>query len=373
MPEKAKLQDSFQKRDKAGQDARLAAMAKINNSVLNADLVTVTTDALAKQVRSINKNAFVIPNSLDNNMPLKEESSHCHENVNIVYLSGTATHDRDFEECANALVEVLKTHSNVLLHIVGQLTLPDTLEQHAQLVRHDFMPHEEMLKFLSSMHINLAPLEIGNEFTECKSELKIFEAAYYAIPTVASSTDAFSSTIKHNHNGMLAKNTTEWLSSINLLVENSEFRQKLGESAKTSIAVTHSATFVAAKLHTLYKFLLANKEVSLMEFTPTDLYEFALNNKDIRSDIIQDCGLLNEVDYLDMYPDALGKNCIEHFTNIGAREGRKASKHFSSWWYDLSNGKYNANLDSYHPIIHALFLLNPVAVYSRHPLKLLNK
>jgi CDP-glycerol glycerophosphotransferase (TagB/SpsB family)/glycosyltransferase involved in cell wall biosynthesis len=352
-PERAKLQDSFIKRDKEGQDARLAAMEKIKASLLASDLVTVTTQALANQVNDFGKRPFVIPNSLQTNMPLAADKASDH--INICYLSGTATHDKDFKECEQAIINVLRENENVVLNIVGELTLAQELENSDQLVRHDFMSHSNMLIFLSSMDINLAPLELNNEFTECKSELKIFEAAFYSVPTIASSTSSFAAAIANSVNGFVASNTEQWHYAINALVESKEYRQKIGQQAKVTIAVLFSSKVVAAKLHTLYRYLLINKHKSLLQLSNSALYAFAENNAEISSDIVTHCGLLDESFYKNMYPELIEQNAAEHYLKHGRNELRKSSKDFDGWWYDATQGEYNSTNRHYNPIVHAVF------------------
>lgn len=352
-PDKAKLQDSFIKRDKDGQDARLAAMEKIKSSLLASDLTTVTTQALAAQVNEFGKCSFVIPNSLQTNMPLA--ASKLSNAINICYLSGTATHDKDFKQCEQAIIDVLRCHENVVLNIVGELALAQELEDSAQLVRHDFMSHVNMLVFLSSMDINLAPLELDNDFTECKSELKIFEAAYYGVPTIASATSTFSAAIVNSVNGFLVANQDQWYLAINALLDSEEYRKQVGQQAKATIGVIFNSKMVAARLNTLYRYLLANKHKTLLQLSTNDLYDFATINVDISKDIIKHSGLLDEPFYKNMYPDLSKQDGSEHYHKYGRNELRKPSKDFDSWWYDTTCGEYNSINNQYNPIVHAVF------------------
>lgn len=375
-PDKAKLQDSFIKRDKQGQDARLAAMEKIKASVLASDLVTVTTQALADQVNEFGKRSFVIPNSLQTNMPLASDKET--DLINICYLSGTATHDKDFEECEQALIQVLRENENVVLNIVGELALAEELENSSQLVRHEFMSHINMLIFLSSMDINLAPLELNNEFTECKSELKIFEAAFYGVPTVASATAAFTATIEDSVNGFIASNKEQWYTALTALVESNEYREKIGLHAKETISAIFSTKVVAAKLNSLYRYLLANKHESLLQISNTTLYDFTAQNTEISEDIVKHCGLLDESFYKHNYPDLLKQNGALHYSKFGRNELRKPSKNFDGWWYDVTNGEYNSQNTHYNPIVHAVFhasgknslLKAPKIIKDKHTYKL---
>lgn len=352
-PEKARLQDSFKKRDVEGQNARLAAMARIKSSALAADLMTVTTDALALEAKKMGQSAFVIPNSLPPQMPPAIDKQK--NIINICYLSGTASHDRDFKECESAVIEILSTYDNVVFNLVGELALCDELNNHEQVIRHDLMSHNNMLQFLSSMDINLAPLELGNEFTECKSELKIFEAAYYAVPTVASTTAAFSQVINGGENGYLASSAKEWLEALVSLVENKPYRNALGDMAKKTIATVFNVNVIAAKLHSFYSYLLANKEKSLAEVTNEQLYQFVCVDKPLQYELMTHCALFNANDYKTLYPDLVNVDAAQHYIDFGYKELRKPSYMFDAWWYDVSKGQYNSKNTKYNPVLHALF------------------
>lgn len=352
-PDKARLQDSFKKRDIEGQNARLAAMAKIKSSALAADLMTVTTDALAQEANKMGQNAFVIPNSLPLQMPpaiAKQKDV-----INICYLSGTASHDGDFKECESALIEILNNYENVVFNLVGELALCEALDGHERIIRHELMSHNQMLQFLSSMDINLAPLELGNEFTECKSELKIFEAAYYGIPTVASTTAAFSDVINHSHNGFLASTSEDWFNALVELVENEKQRSALGDMAKKTIAAVFHVKFISAKLHAFYSYLLANKERSLAQISSNDVYQHVCANKPLQIELVKHSAIFDESEYKRLYPDLAKVNGSEHYIGYGSKESRKPSNIFDAWWYDISQGHYNSADSNYNPVLHALF------------------
>ena len=59
-------------------------------------------------------------------------------------------------------------------------------------------------RLIAEVEINISPLQ-NNLFTNCKSELKYFEAAIAGTITVATPTYAFSRAIVDGENGFLAK------------------------------------------------------------------------------------------------------------------------------------------------------------------------
>lgn len=109
----------------------------------------------------------------------------------VSYLSGTASHNRDFESIAEAVAGFLKAHSDFRLAVAGPLELPDGFPKE-HLIR---IPHREYREFFASVGIadfNIAPLKSGNVFNACKSGLKFFESGIWGVPSVVSSLEDFS-------------------------------------------------------------------------------------------------------------------------------------------------------------------------------------
>lgn len=202
------------------------------------DFATCTTEFLADVIRQTGKSCFVIPNTINKeqyqfSQSILKEPRGRNDTIRIGYFSGTSTHDRDFIEAAEALKAALKKYRNIELHIVGSVKLSRELQKlDERVINKPLMPHLEMLRYLSKMNINIAPLEQGTPFNDCKSELKIFEAALVGVPTIASRTDSYSKCITDGKNGLLAGTREEWLEKLSLLIENEQLRQDVGLAAK---------------------------------------------------------------------------------------------------------------------------------------------
>ena len=64
--------------------------------------------------------------------------------------------------------------------------------------------HVNLQRLIGSVEVNVVPL-VENEFTNCKSELKYFEAAMVGTLTVASPSYTYSRSIEDGVTGFLAK------------------------------------------------------------------------------------------------------------------------------------------------------------------------
>jgi glycosyltransferase involved in cell wall biosynthesis len=196
-----------------------------------------TNDFLGKKLkRSFSKPYKVIPNSLNERQI--EVSEKClkekkHDGFVVGYFSGSPTHVKDFRLIESELVEFLNEHDDVMLKIVGYMDYSVKIKEmfekgRVQVVR--LVDYLKLQKLISEVDVNIAPLVI-NDFTNCKSELKLFEAAVVETTTIASPTYTFKKAISDGENGFLAK-TSEWYDRLEYLYKHSIENQKIAKRAK---------------------------------------------------------------------------------------------------------------------------------------------
>ncbi len=207
-----------------------------------ADYFVAPTDFLANYIRKMfDRPAFVLRNHLDLKTAqignkligrlIKKK-----ERVVIGYMSGTATHDRDFQEASGALIKILEKFPQVELKIIGPLNLDKKFRRFSSRIRKvKLVPFYDLLREMEDFDINLAPLEVGNPYCEAKSELKYFFAAILGIPTVASATDSYKFAITHGKNGFLATNENDWYQALSRLVQDSSLRRRIGDQARKQV------------------------------------------------------------------------------------------------------------------------------------------
>jgi glycosyltransferase involved in cell wall biosynthesis len=151
----------------------------------------------------------------------------------IAYFSGTKTHDRDWLQVEEAVIEVLRRHPEAQLWLVGHLVTSPALEAvSGQVRRIPFQRWDRLPYLLRDVDVNLAPLEAGSSFNEAKSAIKWLEAGLAGTPTVASPTEAYTEVIREGENGLLASSTDDWAIAISSLLEDPALGRLLGERAR---------------------------------------------------------------------------------------------------------------------------------------------
>lgn len=203
------------------------------------DLVTVTTEPLARAVESLGAPARIVPNSVNREQIAASETIMAarrpSDRLTIGYFSGSRTHERDFAQAAPALLQLMRERDDFDLLVVGYLDLGEEWAPFRRRIRRrDFMPPLEMLSVLGECDINIAPLETGDRFCEAKSELKYFEAALVETPSVVSPTEPFRQAIEEGVTGFLAETPEAWKDALSRLLDDRELRQSIGRAARAS-------------------------------------------------------------------------------------------------------------------------------------------
>jgi glycosyltransferase involved in cell wall biosynthesis len=110
--------------------------------------------------------------------------------IHVGYFSGSPTHRRDFAIIEDAIVDLMDSDPRIVLRVVGVLDLSDCFARFGDRV--EVFPFQNILnlqRLIGEVEINVVPLQ-DNVFTNCKSELKVFEAS--AVGTISIGSPIFS-------------------------------------------------------------------------------------------------------------------------------------------------------------------------------------
>lgn len=222
-----------ERKDMASRAYQYQQMVKV------ADCVIGTTLPLSEELSRYNKNVRVIKNypldfARSISAPTKGYRSSMQRFV-VAYYPGTMTHQSDFKQCAKALSKFMRQHRAVDLRIVGQFNIDEFSDFDVVRDRVNyspFMTYNEMLLDMSQIDVNIAPLQLGNRFCECKSPLKYFDAGLMCVPTIATPTQPFRTSILNGVNGFLAGNMQEWSWCLENLLRDRNLPNLIGLNAR---------------------------------------------------------------------------------------------------------------------------------------------
>lgn len=244
---------------------------KMHHMAQNADFCCATTQPLARELYyKTGKPAFVLRNTYDSSYRLKCVSARrdflrekTDDFIRIGYAAGTVTHQADFAQILPVLIRILRQHPQCRLVLFKSLDLSEMEgmdEIMPQVELRDIVPWPDLPLELARFDINIAPLQRGNLFCECKSELKFFESALMAVPTVASDTEPFRQAILQGVTGFLAQTSEDWHDCLEKLINDPDLRQKMGAAARRAVGWRFGPDYLRQKACGIIKYAIGDAQ-----------------------------------------------------------------------------------------------------------------
>ena len=148
--------------------------------------------------------------------------------IRLGYFSGSQSHNRDLAIVTPALETLLDEDPRLGLVVAGTVEIGAALKRFgARVEEHPMQDFINLQRLIGAVEFNLVPLQY-NAFTNCKSELKYFEAAIVGTQTIASPTYTYARAIRHGDNGYLAQ-AHQWASCIRRAVADLGDYQAMAE------------------------------------------------------------------------------------------------------------------------------------------------
>lgn len=314
-------------------------VTRMGETLKLCDYAITTTPTLANELKKYVKEVFVNRNVASEKMAelsiratkniVKDDSK-----VVIGYLSGSITHNADFELILPTITKIMKKYDHVYLKVVGILDLPEELKPFSErILKEPFVSWKKLPDIVASLDINLAPLE-DSLFNRAKSENKWVEAALCKVPTVVSDVGAFQEMIVDRKDGFLCKNEKDWFSTLDKLIINKELREKIGEEAYSRVIKNNITTYTG---YPLTKFITSKLPKTIAFVLPTTNISGGVNV------ILKHCSILRKtgVNVFIINSDKVDDNIInqdgetEVVSNIISRVDAKIDMMVASLWATL--------------------------------------
>jgi glycosyltransferase involved in cell wall biosynthesis len=217
-----------------------ATLLPIFLAMLEADLITVTTQPLRDYVSDINKNVVVLPNYLDDQFwhpKAPAQNPQAESKITIGYMGGH-THQPDLAIIIPVIEQLSRQYNGRLEFVFWGTQPPKELSGNPSVQWHEQITwnYQDFAAYFQAQtaDIFVAPLA-DNLFNRCKSSIKYLEYGALGVPGVYSRVEPYSSMIAQGVNGFLASTAEEWLETLVRLVENPALRQSIAANAREHI------------------------------------------------------------------------------------------------------------------------------------------
>jgi glycosyltransferase involved in cell wall biosynthesis len=240
---------------------RLRKFESRRRAMAACDAVVVSTDSLRAAALEVNSHVAVIPNCVSSAMVEHADAARATRPRSgppvLAYFSGTASHDIDFLEAADAVADLLDEQPDLRFLVVGPLRLPDRFDRlGAQIDRLERRAFHELPGLIALADVAIAPVERGNPFAQGKSAIKYLEAGLVSVPVVASATSDFVRAIRDGSTGFVVSTRDEWKRRLGDLLADERLRHSIGRQALEDVRARHTtAARAAADAHELVQLL----------------------------------------------------------------------------------------------------------------------
>ena len=223
-------------------DFWFAYISRMEYTASRVDGFIVTNPYLGEKLQSrFGKPYQIVINSLNQEqLKVSEMCCQCKEKLRkskpytLGYFSGTPSHINDFKIIAPEMIQLLNDYPEMVLQVVGFMEFPESMRELINKKRVRFTPlvdFVELQKKIAEVDVNIVPL-VQNSFTNCKSELKFFEAAVVNVPTLATPIYTYKNAIEDGKTGFLCE-PGQWYENVVKLYNEPALSREISQNAYT--------------------------------------------------------------------------------------------------------------------------------------------
>lgn len=244
-------------------------VARYELTAKQADGYIATNTFLANAFETkFGKKAYVVPNFM-NSEQLSVSTKVCEKKkkhtkkkfFDIGYFSGSPSHINDFRIIYKQLIQLLEEYDDIRVKVVGFMEFPPEMQKFLVSGRVTLNPLVDFLtlqELMAEVDVSVVPLVV-NDFTNCKSELKFFEAAVVDTLTVASRSYTYENSIQNGKTGFLCK-PTEWYVTLKNIYLGEYNIQNIIQNAHTYVMKNYAGKKIQKQIETVYETFLGGSK-----------------------------------------------------------------------------------------------------------------
>jgi glycosyltransferase involved in cell wall biosynthesis len=198
-------------------------LAGMGTTLRACDAAITTNEFLADRLREhTGRPVAVVPNFMNreqlelSSQVFAEKQRHGFRGdgrIAFGYFSGSPSHKLDFAIVEPALTGLLEADERVHVMLVGYIEpCAQWARYGSRVIREPFHDYVNLQRLVGTVEFSLAPLQ-ANIFTDCKSPLKVFEAAAVGTLSIASPSLNYATVVRDGSNGYLSR-AHEWLHAL---------------------------------------------------------------------------------------------------------------------------------------------------------------
>lgn len=210
---------------------------RILESIEHADLIWTASNYLRDKIKQLTaKEVVCIENGIDFTQPQFQHQRKKQDKYTIGWI-GAANHHKDIERLNHAFSKLLKNKNHKLLlggyseeskdywNYIEQIFTTNFTRNPEQYIRVEALDVRNYAIMYNLLDCALAPL-INDEYSNCKSSLKVIEAGAFNLPIICSNSVVYQDFIDK---GLVMTSNGDWDGKIKELISNPSKGVKLGK------------------------------------------------------------------------------------------------------------------------------------------------
>ncbi|RMH63376.1 MAG: glycosyltransferase [Calditrichaeota bacterium] len=254
-------------------------MPELKNYIKSADLVTVSTDYMARYVAKLNKNVRVLENALDDALWTFREPRSAQDKIRLLF-SGTPTHHDDLKIVVKPLLKILNEYGDRVEVILWGNEIEELMALPQVQRGPDFTPDYTLYaRQLQSLDVDLAIVPLADTpFNRAKSHIKWLEYSACGITGIYSRVGAYPKHIKDKQTGLLVNNSHKaWYRALKWMLEHPEERLKMAIQAQEDIKKQHTISSATSRWYEAYATLVSLPEIPKIQSPVVSIIILAWN------------------------------------------------------------------------------------------------
>jgi glycosyltransferase involved in cell wall biosynthesis len=215
----------------------LKSYSKTKDIIALSKTIIAGNAYLAEYAKQFNNNVHIIPTTIDTKYHVKKNTQSNKNSINIGW-TGTASTLKYFED----LLPVLQKLKLEFKEQINFIIIVDIDKYYPEIDSRTVLWNKSSeIIDLNKIDIGIMPLP-NTEWAKGKCGFKGLQYMSLGIPTVMSPVGVNNTIITHKKNGFLAENEEDWITTLKILVLNSELREQIGQMGQTTIEEHYSVS-----------------------------------------------------------------------------------------------------------------------------------
>lgn len=231
---------------------RLIAYSHLEKIIKISDAVTAGSHYLKDYASKFNNNVFLLPTPVCDDLFSSNFKKERKDKFVIGWLGNGTKYQLKYLKILKEPLNIISKDYDIKFRIVSAFSNSivkefDDVNYEVDFGLDHWISLEDVPEIISDFDVGVMPLT-DEPFSKGKCAMKALEYMSMNIPVIVSPVGENIHVIKNGYNGFLAKNTSDWISYIQQIIQNKVLRREIGINGRKTIESQYSLNVITKKM-----------------------------------------------------------------------------------------------------------------------------